>query len=129
MNAVASRVPLRALTSGRSGHRAKWEYCGATDAHNAKRVMRLISHHGPNVTWAQVRKFVESLPQIVAAEAQTAFALGADIDPCGRASQLDYAEAMERGCVLESWARDCEFLSTRDACMELVRRAVKRAPR
>jgi hypothetical protein len=119
--AAAHTIPLRALTSGRSG-RAKREYYGATDAENAERVMRLIAQHGPAVTWVQVRRMVESLPQIVAA----AFALGADIDPCGRASQLDYAEAMERGCVLESWARECELPSTQAEAMELIRRAVKR---
>lgn len=125
MNAVANTIPLRALTAGRSG-RAKREYYGADDARNCERVMRLIAQHGPAVTWPQVRRFVESLPQIVAAEAAAAFALAENIDPRGRASQLDYAETIERGCVLEAWARECEYLSTRDTCMELVRRAVKR---
>ena len=128
MNAATKYVPLRALTAKRSD-RAKREFYGASDSENCARVLRAMAKHPPcTLTWVHVRKFVESLPAMVRAEAQTAFAVGADIELRNRASELDYAEQMERGRVLTAWATRCELNSTQAEAMELVRRAGKGQP-
>ncbi len=123
--AVANHIPLRKLTAARSG-RAKREYYNCTDQANAQRVLGAMAKHAPGtLTWTHVRRMVESLPAVVRAEAQTAFAVAADIELRDRASELDYAEAIQRGRVLEYWATRCELPSTQAEAMELIRRAVK----
>jgi hypothetical protein len=125
MNAATDlRAPLRQLTARRS-ERAAREYFGATDRANCDRVLKLIALRGwTGTTMVHVRKFCEKLPHVVRIERDAALAVAADIDPIDAKSQALYRDNIQRAHVLSTWAEQCTFVSTQEACMALVRRAL-----
>jgi hypothetical protein len=101
---------------------ARRQLHGATDADNARRILRVLRQ--PDFHMVNARHVAVRLPAIVRAEAQAARAAAWDLelDNGAKEAAREWSRLLQKSDVLFGWADQCGFESTqRDALAALDR--------